>query len=345
MKAAMLDAPYSFRIADQPLPTLKPGWALMKVKAAGICGSDMHFYRGDLPFDPGSVRGHEAAGVVADPGGSNLTVGQPIILDPLVGCGHCGNCRRGHYHICENIEMIGRDYAGGFAEYVAAPAEKFYPFNVDVLPFAQAALADCVAVGVHAVNSTEIAPGQSIVVIGDGTIGLLLLQAAVARGANPAIVIGKHERNLELARRMGATHTLDVRQADLVSAVRNLADEIDVVFEAAGGPAPMFEPALRMIRKGGRVALLGLTASTTLPVPWIDVVVDEHSLIGLQGYSNHRGQDEMRQTIDLMESGRVRLPDDAVTTMPLTDIDRGFRMMLDRAKTGTVKVVLLSEAE
>jgi threonine dehydrogenase-like Zn-dependent dehydrogenase len=342
MKAAILEAPYTFRIADQPLPSLKPGWALVKTKAAGLCGSDLHFYKGDLPSDK-TVRGHEIAGVISDPGDTGLTIGEAVVVDPLIGCDQCPNCRRGQYHICEDIKMIGRDYLGGFAEYVAAPAGKLYPFDAARLSFVQAALADGVAVGVHAVNAMELEPGQSAAIIGDGTIGLMILQVAVARGAAPIVVLGKHERNLDLARRMGATHAVNIKSEEPLAAVRRLVGKVDVVYEAAGGPEPMLESALRMLRKGGRVAVLGITGATNVRIPWLDVVVDERALIGLQGYSNYKGQDEMTETVRLMEAGHVTLPDDAVTTLPLAEIDRGFRMMLDRAASGVIKVVALPE--
>ena len=340
MKAAMLEAPYTFRIVDQPLPELRPGWALVEVKVAGLCGSDLHFYKGDLPSDP-TVRGHEIAGVIADPGDTGLTAGQAVIVNPLLGCGECRNCRRGEYHVCSNILMIGRDYPGGFAQYVTAPAAKIYPFRADAVSFTQAALADCVGVGLHAVNAMGIKPGDAIVVIGDGTIALLLLQIAAARGANPVIVLGKHERNLDVASRLGATHVVNIRHEEPLAAVQAIAGDVDVVFEAAGGPEPLYAASLRMIRKGGRVALIGLTAATTIRIPWVDLVVDERALIGLMGYSVFQGQDEMRQTIDLLESHQSFLPDDALTTVPLAEIDRGFQMMLDRATSGVIKVVAL----
>ena len=341
MKAAVLEAPYRFRIEERRVPALQPGWALIEMKAAGLCGSDLHFYRGELQAPPDLVRGHEMAGTIANAGDTGLPVGQAVVVCPMIGCGACRACGRGEYHICENLKMIGSgDFPGGFADYVAAPAQKLYPFDPAALPFAHAALADCVGVGLHAANVIRLAPGEVTTIIGDGVIALFLLQVCVARRAGPIIVIGRHERNLEYARQFGAALTLDAARDDLVSAVRDFSGPQDVVFEAAGGHEPPYEAALRMVRRGGRVGLLGLTGATRVPVPWKDAVVFEQALIGMMGYSTFRGTDELRDTIDLMASGDIRIPPDMVTRIRLDEIGRGFQMMSDRAHSGVVKVVV-----
>ena len=341
MQAAVLEAPLSFRVEERPLPVLLPGWALIKVKAAGLCGSDLHFYRGELQAPPDLVRGHEMAGIIVDAGDTGLTVGRAAVVCPMIGCGTCRACQRGEYHICENLKMIGGgDYPGGFAEYVAAPAEKVYCFNPDALPFAHAALTDCVGVGLHAANVIRLVPGEATTIIGDGVIALFLLQVCVARGANPVIVIGKHERNLELARQFGAALTLDATSENVVSAVLDFSGPQDVVFEAAGGHNPPYEAALKMLRRGGRVGLLGLTGATDIRVPWIDAVVFEQALVGMMGYSTFNGKDELRQALELMESGDIRIPPEMITGIQLDEIDRGFQMMMDKTRSGVVKVVI-----
>ena len=341
MKAAVMEAPYRFRVEERPLPALQPGWALVEMKAAGLCGSDLHFYRGELQAPPDLVRGHEMAGVIADAGDTGLPVGQAVVVCPMIGCGACRACQRGEYHICEDLKMIGSgDYPGGFADYVAAPAQKLYPFNPEALPFVHAALADCVGVGLHAANVIRLARGEATTIIGDGVIALFLLQVAVARGAKQVIVIGKHKANLEFARQFGASLTLDAARDDLVSAVRKFSGPQDVVFEAAGGHNPPYEAAVRMLRRGGRVGLLGLTGATDVRVPWKDTVVFEQALVGMMGYSTFEGTDEMRETIDLMASGAIRIPQDLITRITLDEIDRGFQMMVDRAGSGAIKVVV-----
>ncbi len=323
------------------MPPLEPGWVLIKVQAAGICGSDVHFYTGELPVTPGSVRGHEIAGVVADPGKTELVRDRPVVVHPLLGCNECPACGRGEQQLCVDLQAIGGQYPGGFAEYVAAPVQNVYPFDPDLLPFTHAVLADGVAVAVHAMNTVRLKAGESVVVLGDGTIGLLLLQVALARGGNPVILIGKHKRNLEIARRLGASYALEGVRADPLSAVHDVTTDVDVVFEAVGGPKPPLNTGLRMLRKGGRLAVLGLTGATDVGVPWIDVVLGEQLIIGAMGYGTFAGEDEMQQALDLMQSAQLALEPIITHQISLSDVDRGFKMMLDRTRSHAIKVVIL----
>jgi 2-desacetyl-2-hydroxyethyl bacteriochlorophyllide A dehydrogenase len=341
VKAAVLDGPYRFRLEKKPLPALESGWVLIKVQAAGICGSDIHFYTGELPVVPGSVRGHEIAGLVVDPGKTELAREQAVLVHPLLGCNGCPACRRGQQQLCVDLKAIGGQYPGGFAEYVAAPLRNVYPFDPDRLPFTHAAFADGVAIAIHAANTVGLRGGESVVVLGDGAIGLLLLQVALVRGSNPVILVGKHKRNLEIARRLGASHALEGMRADVLSSVHNVTADVDVVFEAVGGPKPPLNTGLRMLRKGGRLAVLGLTGATDLDVPWIDVVLGEQSIIGTMGYGTFEGEDEMEQALDLMQSSKISLEPIITHQIPLRDVDRGFKMMLDRTRSHAIKVILL----
>lgn len=343
MTAAVLEAPYRFRLEERSLPTLDSGWLLVKVHATGICGSDIHFYTGELPLDPHSVRGHEIAGVIADQGESELPLGQPVVIHPLVGCGECPACQRGEQQLCVTLQFIGGQYPGGFANYVAAPTQNVYPFNVDVLPFEHAALADCVAVAVHAVNKIGLSNGESVVLLGDGAIALCLLQVVLACGANPVIVIGKHDLNLQIARRLGASLALEGITRDPLPMVRDAVGQVDVVFEAVGGTSPPLGVGLKMLRKGGRLATLGLTGATGIEVPWLDLVLAELSLIGVMGYGTFEGQDEMQQALDLMQSRRITLEPVITHRVSLEEVGRGFQMILDRIKTRSIKVVVCPE--
>lgn len=341
MQAVVLDAPYRFRVEERVLPAQEPGWALVQVRAAGICGSDVHFYTGELPVEPGSVRGHEIAGVVVDAGDTGLVKGQAVIVHPLLGCGLCSACLRGERQLCANLQAIGGQYAGGFAEFVSVPGANLYPFDPDRLAFTHAVMADGVAVAVHAMNAVGLRAGESAVVLGDGTIGLLLLQAARARGADPVVLVGKHALNLEVARQLGATLALERVSSDSLSEVQEAIGQIDAVFEAVGGPAPPLDAGLRLLRKGGRLAVLGLTGSTKLHIPWLDVVLGEKSILGVMGYGLADGEDEMRQAIDLMESGQVILDPIITHKYPLSKVGLGFEAMLERSISHCIKAIVV----
>ena len=190
-------------------------------------------------------------------------------------------------------------------------------------------------------NAAGLQAGESAVILGDGTVGLLLLQAALALGAEPVILVGRHELNLQVARQLGASQALDSASEDILYSVQELAGQVDVVFEAVGGLAPPLGLGLKMLRKGGRLAMLGLTGATQVDVPWLDVVFGELSLIGVMGYGRARGRDEMQQALDLMQSGRVLLEPIITHDVLLPDLERGFEAMLNRTSSRCIKVVVV----
>lgn len=343
MRAAVFQGRRTVRLEERPIAMGEPGWALVRVRAAGICGSDLHFFTGELAEVFDSVRGHEIAGEVVDPADSGLAVGQPVVIHPVVACGECLACRQGEFQICHSIRFIGGDCPGGFAEYVSAPARNLYPFDVNVLPFEHAALADCVAVAVHAVNKVGLRRGESAVVLGDGVIGLLMLQMALAEGADPVALVGKHDRNLAVARQLGASLAINGATCDAVSTIGDAIGTVDVVLEAVGGASPPVDAGFKMLRKGGRLAMLGLTGATKLEASWLAFVLFELSLVGIMGYGIHKGEDEMRQAIELMQSGRIALDPLITHRVSLEQIDQGFQMMLERTTSEAIKVIVVPD--
>ena len=337
LKVAALYAPYNFIIEERALPFLEPEWALVKVMAAGICGSDMHFYTGKLPLHKGAVRGHEIAGVVADPGDTSLPSGESVIINPLVSCGSCQACLRGDNHLCEDLQGIGGQYLGGFAEYVAVPKTNLYPYNSELLSYECAALADCVAVAMHAMNKVSLKAGEEVAIIGDGAIGLLLVQMAQVFQASKILLLGIHESNLKIGLALGATAI--ATPADYFSVTPSIS-KFDVVFEAVGGASPPFKEGLTMLRKGGRLGVIGLSDTSKAEVPWLDVVFGEKVLIGIMGYGKQGNSDEMRDAITLMERGAILLDPLISHRLSLYDIDKGFRMMLDKKHSQTIKIVI-----
>ncbi len=340
MKAAVLDKPFHFRIEERPVPELRPGFALVRVRAAGICGSDLHFYSGEMPMACESIRGHEIAGEIADPGDTGFRTGQPVAIHPIVGCGECPACIRGEKNICEHLKFIGGDYPGGFEEYIAVPSQNIYPYDKRSFPFNHAALTDCVAVAVHTVNRMRLKQGESVLVMGDGTIGLLLARTALVFGADPVVLLGKHKKNMDIAKRLGVNHTVSTASCDPAVAIQEMIGDVDIVLESVGGDFPPFALGLSILRKGGRFAVLGLTGETKLDVPWLDFVLDEKSLTGLMGYSMYGNEDEFQKALDLMESGRIILEPVITHIISLDDINQGFKAMLNKNKSGCVKAIV-----
>ena len=223
MKALLLSAYKQLDLVDMPAPTPAVDELLIRIKACGICGSDVHGYDGSTGRRiPPIVMGHEAAGIVESVGSAvtSFRPGDRVTFDSTVYCGKCFFCLRGQANLCDNREVIGVSTPafrrmGAFAEFVTVPARIAYPLP-DNMPFTHAAMIEAVSVAVHAVSLTPIALDDSVVVVGAGMIGLLTLQAARQAGAGKVIVLDIDDARLELARSLGATHTLNSRDADVV---------------------------------------------------------------------------------------------------------------------------------
>src|SRR3954470_16039901 len=240
MKALVLKEYRQFALEDFPVPTLQPHDVLVRVRACGICGSDVHGMDGSSGRRiPPIVMGHEAAGVIAEIGSavSGWKKGDRVTFDSTVSCGACWHCRRGEINLCENRRVLGvscGEYRrhGAFAEFVAVPQRILYRLPDD-LTFEQAAMVEAVSIAVHAVERTPLTLNASVAVIGTGMIGLLVVQVLRARGCGQIIAIDLDDGKLKLAGRFGATHTLNAGETDLQDKVRGLTSGrgVDAAFE------------------------------------------------------------------------------------------------------------------
>src|SRR5881394_460187 len=211
MKALLLSSYKNLELADLPAPTPAPDEVLIRVAACGICGSDVHGYDGSSGRRiPPIVMGHEAAGVIAAVGSAveNFSSGDRVTFDSTVYCGECPNCRRGNVNLCDHRQVLGvscGDYrrAGAFAEFVAVPARVVHRLP-DGLPYAEAAMLEAIAVALHAVSLAQIPGDATVLVIGAGTIGILILQALHAAGCSRVFVTDVDSVRLDLARQVGA---------------------------------------------------------------------------------------------------------------------------------------------
>ena len=221
MKGMLLSAYKQLDLVDMPSPQPAEDELLIRIKACGICGSDVHGYDGSTGRRlPPIVMGHEAAGVVESVGSavSNFRPGDRVTFDSTVYCGKCFFCLRGDVNLCDNREVIGVSTPGfrrmgAFAEFVTVPARIAYHLP-DNMPFEHAAMIEAVSVAVHAVSLTPIELEDTVVVVGAGMIGLLVLQAARLAGAGRVVVFDLDDTRLELARSLGATQTFNSRNAD-----------------------------------------------------------------------------------------------------------------------------------
>ena len=303
MKQVELYAPESIRLIETPRPSPGLDELLIAVATVGVCGSDLHAYHGRHPFiQLPVVPGHEFAGTVVEVGSDidDFVPGQRVTVEPSLVCGHCYNCTQGRYNICEQLEVIGCQTTGAMAEYVAVPAAKTILLPDDVT-WDQAALAEPLAVGVHAVRVAQISPGANILILGAGTIGLMTMQAAKAMGAGRVMVTDLRQDRLNLALALGADEAIDPTTTDLAVRLEESLGprRADVIIECVGVAATARD-AIRVARKGTRIVLAGVFEEEVSVN--LGLVQDrELELVGTLMYAD----DDFGTALELLRDGRA----------------------------------------
>ena len=275
MKALLLKNYKDLEFVDMPTPEAGPDDLLVRVKACGICGSDVHGYDGSTGRRiPPIVMGHEAAGEVAGVGANvkNYKAGDRVTFDSTVSCGRCFFCTRGDINLCDNRQVLGVSTGefrrhGAFAEFVLVPQNIVYRIP-DALPYEYAALIEAVSIGVHAVSITPIKLGDTAVIVGAGMIGLLTLQAARLAGCTRVIAVDLDDAKLKVAKSLGAAEGLNPKAVDVPAAIAEMTGGrgADCAIECVGATSPI-KTAIQSVRKGGTVTLVGnITPNVELPL-------------------------------------------------------------------------------
>ncbi len=341
MKALTLTAYNEFEFGDVPRPVPGPDEVVVRVRACGICGSDVHGYDGTSGRRiPPIIMGHEASGEIAEVGAAVTTwrVGERVTFDSTVYCGSCDYCRDGQVNLCSNRRVLGvscGDYRqhGAFAEYVTVPARILFALP-DHLTFEQAAFAEPLSIALHAVERVRPQPGETALVIGAGVIGLLVLQVLKMKGCGRVFVSDLNEARLAIARSTGADEVLVPGAVDVVAEVkrRTGGEGCDLSMECVGfGPA--VRTAIDAVRKGGRVGLVGNLAATC-DLPLQQVVTREISLYGSCASSG-----EYQAAVDALAAGRIQT---AALLSAVAPLDEGA-VWFDRLHSGReplIKVIL-----
>jgi L-gulonate 5-dehydrogenase len=323
MKAVALLEPQRFEIQERPVPTPGPGEVLIKVRAVGICGSDLHAYRGNQPFVTyPRVLGHEVAGQVADlgPGVDTLSAGDRVCVDLVINCGHCYPCRIGRPNCCVSIQVMGVHVDGGFAEYIVAPVSRVYRLP-DSLPDDHAAMVETLTIGCQAVARGDVSTGETVAVMGAGPIGLVAMLAAKSRGAR-VLVVDLVDKRLELARTLGADAVVNSGTASLTDEVARFTsgEGANVVIEAVGAVSAV-ESAIEIVSAAGRVVLLGLGAR---PVPIVPTALIRKELDIRASRMNSR---RFPEAIALASRLLGPLGEMITHRMPLTSAPEAFEML------------------
>jgi len=341
MKALVLKEYRRFAVEDFATPVLQPDEVLVRVRACGICGSDVHGMDGSSGRRiPPIIMGHEAAGEISEVGGGvkNWKAGDRVTFDSTVYCGECWFCQRGKINLCDHRRVLGvscGDYRrhGAFAEFVAVPQRILYRLP-DNLSFEQAAMVEAVSVAVHAVKRTPLADETVALVVGTGMIGLLVVQALRAAGCQHVIAIDLEENKLSLAKKLGATHAIKADDAALSEKIRALSGGrgADAAFEVVGLPATV-KTTIESVRKGGSITLVG-NLKPQVDLPLQAVVTRELTLIGTCASAG-----EYPECLKLIASGKINVTEFISATPPLAEGAQWFERLYAGEK-GLIKVLL-----
>ncbi|MGM0675039.1 MAG: galactitol-1-phosphate 5-dehydrogenase [Spirochaetota bacterium] len=341
MKALELKAYNDLQLTDVAKPTPAKDEVLIRVRAVGICGSDVHGLDGSTGRRiPPVIMGHEASGVIEEAGADchSFSPGEAVTFDSTLYCGECYYCRRGQVNLCDNRKTYGvscdeyrRD--GAFAEYIAVPERGLYriPENVS---FEHAAMVEPVAIAMHAAELAPRSVADSAVVVGAGNIGLMLIQVLRAAGYGLIVAVDVDERKLRTAGELGADYGVDPGNEDVGELVSSLTDGrgTTAAFDAVGLQST-FETALRAVRKGGTVVMVGnLTPELSLPAQYAIM-----RQVRLQGTVNSCG--EYPACVEMIARGAIKLDPLLSAVAPLSEGPDWFARLYNNTE-GLLKVIL-----
>jgi threonine 3-dehydrogenase len=326
-------------IRDVPIPSIGPTEVLVKVNVASVCGTDLHIYNWDpwaqRRIHPPLVPGHEFCGEVAAVGDEVTTVreGDFVSAEMHVACGKCLQCRTGEAHICQFVKIIGVDADGAFAEYVRIPESNIWKLD-PAIPQEYASILDPLGNAVHSVLAGEIA-AKTVAITGCGPIGLFSIAVARGVGATTVFAIEVNDYRRDIARQMKADYVLDPRKDDVRTLLMDHTGGmgVDVVLEMAGHPDSI-RTAFQIVRRGGRISLLGLT-SKPIALNFSEDIIFKG--ITVQGINGRRMYQTWYQMTALLKAGKLDLHPVITDRMAMKDFSKG----MERLKTGEASKILL----
>ena len=355
MKAAVLKAPFNLSLEDVPAPSIAPDEVLIKVKACGICGSDIHYFKGtnpwslhtlgiDEPMPPNVILGHEVSGEVVEAGNPQISHrrGERIGVIAFKSCGECYHCKIGLHNLCAYMKHIGHDgrwgsmayTPGGLAEFCLVWEDKAcrLPENIS---FEEATQLDGLAVAIHALNRSKLRQGDHVAVVGSGPIGLMAMQVAKAFGAGLAISIDVWGKPLEVAESLGADVTINSVVEGVVEKVMEETHGagVDLVLDTVGSAETIIQ-SLKILRRGGSLIILaGFIESVTID---LKLLSGERLITS----SSNNLYPEYYTAIELLKEGRVKVRPFITHKFPLSEIKEAFNVAMNKEEYGAIKVVV-----
>lgn len=333
MRAAAYQGIGDIAVVEREMCGLPTGWVRLRVTSAGVCGSDLHVLGGALGDPAGMQPGHEIAGVVEAVGdGASVAPGSHVAVEPIVACGDCVHCRALRPNLCSKGEMIGFGLPGGLAEYVDVPEETLHELPAE-LSTSAAGLSEPMAVGVRGARIGQIGPGDRVGIVGAGTIGLLSIVTAKEAGAAEAVIAARHSHQQELARSLGADKVCATSE-ELIDAVG--PEHLDVVVETVGGDADTLAEAVAMVRRGGRIVVVGVFTGV-VALPGMPFFVKELTVAASNCYARDLCGSDFSRGVELVASHAALIEPLVTHTFALDDVAAAFSESGDKA-TRAVKI-------
>ncbi|MFA6506431.1 MAG: alcohol dehydrogenase catalytic domain-containing protein [Treponemataceae bacterium] len=339
MKEVVVTAPHKYEIREVSIPELKSDFdVLVQMKAAGVCGSDHHLYHGKNPNSTyPRILGHENAGVVAKVGSkvTKVKVGDHIVVDLIITCGTCRQCKSGRKNVCESVRVRGSSADGGFREYFTAPEDEVYLVPKSI-PFKDAALVEPFAIGAHCTARGRLAKDDIVFILGTGTIGSIILQTCKNKGC-VVICCDVVDDTLERAKKYGADYVINSKKENVIERVKEITGGkgVTIAFDSAcfkGSLTSLFE--IGLLQNAARVVSLGFTTEPE-SITQAMIASRELDLIG-----SRMSCYQFPPVIEQMSRNEFNLDGIATTFIDFDDIDRMFHYM-DHPDPNVKKMVLL----
>lgn len=334
---AFVTAPGRIEFQERKLPELGTRSVLLKVRAASICGSDLHIFRGKHPRAPLPVAlGHEVAGEILEVGKDVTRVreGDRVTLEPVIRCGKCGFCRSGQYNYCPQLSRPHRKGQGAFSPFLVIEEEWIHELPPNI-SFEVGALAEPLAVAVHAMKRGSVRLGQSAAIFGAGAIGLLILYLTKVAGLTPTFVVDVRDFRLDKATKLGASYAINASRQEAVGVIHEMTDGlgVDRAFEAVGAKETLAD-SMHVLKQGGTGIVVGLFEEDEISIPANVMTSREISLVGSRGYCW-----DFQEALVFLESGAVNLEEIITHRMPLAQVQQAFEL-LSNPNAEAIKVVI-----
>jgi L-iditol 2-dehydrogenase len=322
MKAVVFEKTKHLSVVQRSLRAILPDEVLVRVQSCGVCGTDVHIVKGESRSTPPVILGHEYSGTIEDVGSAvkDFSQGEHVAIDPNISCRTCYFCRRGEVHLCSNLRALGVDIDGGMAEFCIVPEQQLYRLPVH-FPISTSAFIEPVSCVLHGVDRAKIKVGDSVVILGSGTIGLMMLQLVRSAGASVTIVVEPSEQKRMIARKLGASHVVNPNEVNVYDMVMDITGVgADVVIECVGKTSTS-QSALNLARRGGLVEYFGVCpVGQTFPIEPNQIYFKELTIVG--SYVNPLTFD---RAIKALASGIIKVDDFPINRFSLDDVHEALR--------------------